>query len=71
MITFSSPAWVEAAAITGRPAIARCNVASSVGSAGGGGTSILRLPVTTTFAAPSSLNRSASGEVPARQRSRR
>ena len=67
----SSPAWVDAAATTGRRAIAFACSASAVGSAGGAGTSSLRLPVTTTFGAPRSLSRVASDEVPARQRSRR
>ena len=71
MITPSSPAWVEAAAINGRPAVAACSIASAAGSAGGAGTSSLRLPVVTTFDAPSSLKRAASDELPARQRSRR
>ena len=52
MITFSSPAWVEAAAITGRPCdCALQGLQALLGRRAARGTSSLRLPVTTTFAA--------------------
>ena len=50
----SSPGWVEAAAITGRAAMASFIIRSLASSAGGAGTSSLRLPVIETRGAPSS-----------------
>ncbi len=51
-IAASSPAWVEAAATTVRPAVADFNAASFSASAGGAGTSSLRLPVVEMRGAP-------------------
>ena len=55
MTIVSSPGWVDAAAMTGRPSIAAPSDRERVvRSAGGAGTSSLRLPVVAMRGAPSS-----------------
>ena len=56
----SSPGWVEAATMIGRPRVSDISRSSLSGSAGGAGTSSLRLPVVTTLRQPSAAKRSAS-----------
>ena len=67
----SSPGWVEAATMIGRPRVSDISRSSLSGSAGGAGTSSLRLPVATTLRQPSAAKRSASVCDCARQRSKR
>ena len=56
----SSPGWVDAATMIGRPRVTAISRSSLAGSAGGAGTSSFRFPVVTTLRLPSAAKRSAS-----------
>jgi hypothetical protein len=67
----SSPGWVDAATMTGRPRVTDIRRSSLAASAGGAGTSSFRFPVVMTLRLPSAAKRSASTCDWARQISNR
>src|SRR5882757_3249949 len=67
----SSPGWVEAATMIGRPRVTAISRSSLAESAGGAGTSSFKFPVVMTLRLPSAVKRSASTCDWARQMSNR